>query len=163
MYRYDEIRNLYVERLGFVWMEDSTAAMTRASVKTKIKHFAKGDLEHATEMLSALWGTANGDKEVEAHPGPLADIGMERVEEYEEICPSEDYRSPTRDPAYLASANVALIKSVRKGVFFDRRYWARHSKAGDMLKPVYFSSTTMKCMMERLNECASNSFRRYVS
>jgi hypothetical protein len=38
---------------------------------------------------------------------------------------------------------VALIKSVRRGIFFDRKYWARYSKTGDGFKPVHFSSIIM--------------------
>ena len=50
---------------------------------------------------------------------------------------------------------VALIKSIRKGVFFDRKYWARHSKAGDVLKPVYLSSTIMADKSQQVSKCAS--------
>ena len=52
---------------------------------------------------------------------------------------------------------TALIKSIRKGVFFDRKYWARHSKVGDVLKPVYFSSIIMGDKTQQVNGCASNS------
>ena len=38
----------------------------RASVEEKIKSFAKGDLEHATETFSALWEIANDDGDVKA-------------------------------------------------------------------------------------------------
>jgi hypothetical protein len=128
-------------------MEDSTAEKTRASVKTKIKTFAKGDLEHATETLSALWEIANRDKGVTAHldspPGPMKSAG-------------NIYCSP-QGPYSLA--DEALIKSIRRGVFFDRMYWTRHSKAGDMLKPIYFSSATMNTRTRQLNECVSGSFR----
>jgi len=48
---------------------------------------------------------------------------------------------------------IAVIKSIRKGVFFDRKYWARHSKAGDVLKPVYFSSTIMNDETQQVNKC----------
>jgi len=33
-----------------------------------------------------------------------------------------------------------MIKSIKRGVFFDQKYWARHSKDGHVLKPIYFSS-----------------------
>ena len=55
---------------------------------------------------------------------------------------------------------MALINSIRKGVFFDRKYWARYSKAGDVLKPVYFSSTIMGDKSQQLNKCASTFDRR---
>ena len=46
-----------IGRLDSVWMEDSTTEITRASVDERIE----GDLGHAAEMLSALWGIANED------------------------------------------------------------------------------------------------------
>ena len=50
---------------------------------------------------------------------------------------------------------IALIKSIRNGVLFDRKYWARHSRTGDALKPVYFSSIIMGDKVQQLNSCAS--------
>ena len=50
---------------------------------------------------------------------------------------------------------IALIRSIRNGIFFDRKYWARHSRDGDILKPVYFSSTIMDDKVQQLSECAS--------
>jgi len=52
---------------------------------------------------------------------------------------------------------IALIKSIRSGVLFDRKYWARHSKAGDAFKPVYFSSIVMSDKAQELNGRTSKS------
>jgi len=57
---------------------------------------------------------------------------------------------------------IALIKSIRNGVFFDRKYWARYSKTGDVLKPVYFSSIVMEDKAQQLNNCASKFTHRYT-
>jgi hypothetical protein len=35
----------------------------------------------------------------------------------------------------------AIVKSIREGVFFDRKCWVRCSKSRDVLKALYFSST----------------------
>ena len=64
--RYDEIRGLYIDQLASVWMNNSTMETTRASFEKKIDSFAKGELEHATEMLSTLWGIINKDGEIKA-------------------------------------------------------------------------------------------------
>jgi len=50
---------------------------------------------------------------------------------------------------------IALMNSIGKGVFFDRKYWVRHSNAGGVLKPIYFSSTIMGDKVQQLNNCAS--------
>jgi hypothetical protein len=65
-YRYDEVRTPYVEQLAFLWMEDSTTEIIRASVDKKIDKFAKGDLRHATPTLATLWEIANREGDVEA-------------------------------------------------------------------------------------------------
>ena len=64
--RHDEIRNLYIQQLAYVWVEDSTSEMTRASVEKKIDSFVEEGLEHATETLSALWEIVNKDGDIEA-------------------------------------------------------------------------------------------------
>lgn len=58
-------------------------------------------------------------------------------------------------PKHWESVKTALIKSIREGVFFDRKYWAKHSKTGDALKPVYLSSTIMSDKSQQLNKCTS--------
>ena len=45
-------------------------------------------------------------------------------------------------------------------MFFDRKYWARHSKAGDVLKPIYFSSVIMEDKSPQLNKRESESCHR---
>ena len=67
--RYAEIRNLYVDQLAHVWVGDSADA-TRVRVEKKIDSFVEGDLEHATEMLSALWKIANKDGNITAPSNP---------------------------------------------------------------------------------------------
>ena len=52
---------------------------------------------------------------------------------------------------------TALIKSIREGVLFDRKYWGRCSKTGDNLKPIYFSSIIMSDKVEQLKDCTSES------
>lgn len=68
---------------------------------------------------------------------------------------SHHQTAPATGPVRWASVKIALIKSIRNGVFFDRKYWARHSKTGDVLKPVYFSSIIMDDKAQQLNNGAS--------
>ena len=66
---------------------------------------------------------------------------------------SHNQSSQVASPVHWASVKIALIKSIRNGVFFDRKYWTRHSKTGDVLKPVYFSSVIMGDKVQQLNNC----------
>ena len=58
-------------------------------------------------------------------------------------------------PAHWTAVKIALIKSIGKGVFFDRKYWARHSNPRGVFKPVYFSSIIMGDRVQQLNGCES--------
>ena len=49
-------------------MEDSTTEVTRAGVNKKIDSFVEGDLDHATEILSALWEIANKGDDITVVP-----------------------------------------------------------------------------------------------
>ena len=47
-----------------------------------------------------------------------------------------------------------MVKSIKHGVFFDQKYWTRHSKDARVLEPIYFSSlitgnTLRKCASTR--------------
>jgi len=57
-------------------------------------------------------------------------------------------------PPHPAAVEAALIESIRNGIFFDRKYWARYSADVNLLRPVYFSSRIMGDKAQRLRECA---------
>jgi len=59
--------------------------------------------------------------------------------------------SPVIGPAHWTSVKIALIKSIRTGVLFDRKYWVRHSKTGNVLRPIYFSSIVLGDKTQELN------------
>ena len=48
---------------------------------------------------------------------------------------------------------IALIKSIREGVFFDRKYWVRHSRTARVLRPLYISSIVVGKNMSHINGC----------
>ena len=75
---------------------------------------------------------------------------------------SHNQATQVTSPTHWASVKVALIKSIREGVLFDRKYWARHSKTGDALKPVYFSNVIMGDKVQQLNNCTSKFGYRFA-
>ena len=62
--RYDEVRNLYIQQLAFVWLEDSTEGATRASVNNQIDIVAQGGLAHGREVVFELFKVANEDEDI---------------------------------------------------------------------------------------------------
>ena len=134
-------------------MEDSTTEVTRASVERKIDSYVEGDLEHATEVVSALWEIVNKDGEITAPESTPSSVSSFLVcppsLRYAEVLKSNNQAAQLTGPA--DSVKTALIKSIRKGVLFDRKYWVRHSRTGGALKPVYFSSIVMSDKLQQLN------------
>ena len=73
--RYDEIRSLYIDQLTSVWVNNSMTEEIRASFRNKVNSFTQGELKHATEMLSTLWGVINRDGEIKA-PSNTSQLGV---------------------------------------------------------------------------------------
>jgi len=144
-------------------MEDSTAETTGASVDKKIDSFVGDGLNHATGILSALWEIANDDSIIIRTPAssssPVSRFHFCLLLRSIREC-SLHQTMQISSPAHWTYVKTALIKSIRKGVFFDRKYWARHLKTGDVLKPVYFSSTIMGDKSQQLKERALKFWTR---
>ena len=78
-HRYDEMTSLYVNQLASARMNDSTAETIRVSFNKNMDSFAKGELEHAKEMLSALWEIINSDGEIEAPSNTPSTVSPSRL------------------------------------------------------------------------------------
>jgi hypothetical protein len=65
---------MYAEHLVSVWMKNSTAKMTRVGVEEKIRLFVTGDLEYATDALSAVWEIASKDGEIPTRESTLPSV-----------------------------------------------------------------------------------------
>ena len=105
--RHEDIRNLYVNHLAYIWMEDSTTEATRISVAEKVDSFAEGELEHAKEILSALWEIANKDTDVKPQEETSSTVSPFR------------FYSPCHS-AYLASPDPSGHESCPLGRCEDR-------------------------------------------
>ena len=58
---------------------------------------------------------------------------------------------PSPRPANWGCVKTALIKSVREGVFVDRKYWTRRSRGRKVLQPVYLSSIVAGKSLTRID------------
>jgi hypothetical protein len=158
--RYAEIRDLYVGQLAHAWVTDSTEA-TRTNVEKKIDSFGEGDLEHATEMLASLWKIANKDGNVAAPQNAIPAVSPLFPRAAQGFLTLGNQPVQVKSPAHWTCVKIALIQSIRTGVFFDRKYWARHLKTGDVLKPIYFSNMIMSDKATQLNKCKSGFAGEY--
>jgi len=152
------MRSLYVGQLASVWINDSTTEKTRTNFNKKIDRFVKGELEHASEMLSVLLEIVSRDGDINAPSGARPAVSPFQpclLRCCAGMLTSYNQTTQVKRPAHWAVVKVALIKSIRTGVFFDRKYWTRNFKSGDVLKPVHFSSMIMGDKTQQLSDCAS--------
>ena len=75
-------------------MEDSTTEKTRASINKKIDNFTEEGLEHAAEMLSALWEVANKDGDVKAPVNTSSAVSLFRFYLLHLSCGGTHFTSP---------------------------------------------------------------------
>ena len=145
-FRHDEIRDTYIKQLAFTWIEDSTTGVACTRVKKKLEDFAGEEFGHATEIGFALLKVANEDGDVTSPADDPLAVSLTKFYLLLGMilsAPTPQYQIPVKSPAYWAFVKAALARSIHNGIFFDKKYWARHSKAGDVLKPIYFSGTVM--------------------
>lgn len=129
--QYDELKSIYSQQLAYTLAEHPSEGFL-TNMGGKIESFIKGDIGHATEVVSALWVVLNSDEVIKTpNTPPLATQG--------------------KSPSNWGAVRLALVKSIRTGIFFDRKYWARRSSNGDVLVPIYFSSTVMNNKAPQLN------------
>lgn len=110
-------------------------------------HF-RGELEHTADTLSLLWQTANqvGGNTTTSDSKPSVRLLLI----YPGVGANSDFRQPKHisSPVGWNNLQTAMMKSIREGVFFDRKYWARHSRNGNGLKAVYVSSIIIDSGLE---------------
>ena len=133
IYRYEEIRNIQVKHLLSVWLsgieEESNAV--RKGLEEKIDGYAAGELKHAADAISCIWEISN--KEDLVLPGSPSSASH-----------SNKNSSISTGVVEFAgcSMRLPLIRSIREGSLFDRKYWARKSREG-LIGPIYFSSAVV--------------------
>ncbi|KAF9645603.1 hypothetical protein BDM02DRAFT_3189560 [Thelephora ganbajun] len=120
--RYDDIKMACVTQLVSALRNDTAEKATWMKFCEVIDCHFKGDLHHVTDTLSLLWRTVNKDDDITTTSNSTS--------------PFMHINSPASRNALL----TAMVRSIREGVFFDQKYWTRHSRKGSTLKPVYFSS-----------------------
>ncbi|KAF9778365.1 hypothetical protein BJ322DRAFT_1214739 [Thelephora terrestris] len=123
--KYEDVRTLHVNHLVSVLLhaDENSAGLLYEKIDEKVDCYASGSLDHAADAITQLWKLSKGG---ECSPPVPPD----------EVPPME----PISSPANWMRVEVALIKSIRQGIFFDRKYWARHSKTATQPRPIYISS-----------------------
>ena len=122
-------------------------------IDEKVDSYANGDLDHAVNAVTLLWKLSKGDK----RSPPLSPVATNSVSQ-----PSLTAHPPAhrqgQHPPYPAkwtrrSIRMAFIKSIREGIFFDRKYWTRNSKTSRALRPLHISSIVASEYLSHIDDC----------
>jgi hypothetical protein len=123
--RYPELRELELRQLARVLLS-SESDPTLGVLKTKIKNYADGQLQHAEHVLPALYELMENDEPVKEAPLPEP--------------ASSNQKFPGIDGDGLKKA---LTSSLTSGTFLDSQFYAAESRSSTGLlkiRPIYFCS-----------------------
>jgi hypothetical protein len=107
-------------------------------IDEKVDNYANGDLDHAVDGIIHLWKLSKGD----GRSSPVFLVTTNSVSQPSFTTNPSLHRQglPTPGPASRRPVEIALIKSIREGIFFDRKCWTRDLKTARDLRPLYISS-----------------------
>lgn len=122
---YPQILGMHIENLASILTEVDSGEV-QDQLDERLQAFSEGEIDHASDAFSSLWMrlTQNGGGETPCET-------RSRVQ-------SEALSSTVSPPL-----SIALIKSMRKGSFCDRRYMAKREDTGKWRSPVYISSVVL--------------------
>jgi hypothetical protein len=124
--RHPELRELELKQLARVLLSDDSSP-TLVALKTKIKSYADGQLQHAEHIFPAIYELMESDGPIEETPLPLPVSSNQQVAGVD-----------------WDGLKNALTTSLTSGTFLDSQFYAaesRSSTGSPKLRPVYFCST----------------------
>ena len=138
--RYPELRELEVRQLARSLLSVDSAT-TMQSLQKGIESYTRGQLPHATHVISTIYEFMESDYSVAAAEIPLP------------VATSSNKQTPSRDWAGLKKA---LISSLTSGTFLDSQFYAVESKSSSglpKLRPIYFCSMVDDSIVSGLITC----------
>lgn len=129
--RYSEIRTMQVAHLVYVWLsrEGKESKAVREKFEEKIDGYSAGKLDHAADVMLCIWEMSNKKDERPASSNPSTSSSIKTVLSGDAGPMGRNIRS-------------ALVKSMKEGHLFDRKYWTKRSREGEV-EPTYFSSAAI--------------------
>ena len=138
--RYKNIETMQAEHLvSVVSSADKDSAKKLCDrVDEKVDSYANGDLDRAVDAITLLWKLSKGG----GQSSPTSPVVINSVSQPSLATNPSTHRQVqiTPDLANRRPVEIALIRSIREGTFFDRKCWARNSKTARGLRPLYISS-----------------------
>ena len=145
---YPEILGMHVENLASVLIR-ANSEETQNQLDERLQAFAAGEIDHASEAFSSLWrvlAQSESSESIRPHSDAVRPSCLCQWFILMHVWQSGS--PPSVDSPLL---NAALIKSIRQGLFCDRKYLARLEDTGKRRAPVYVSSTVLQSVEHKLN------------
>jgi len=142
---------MHVENLASLLTEVDSGEL-QDQLNGRLQAFAEGEIDHASEAFSSLWRilTHSGGGETSRDIRRNSVLFLEGQSLPTSVSQSWGSQLPAAGPTPL---KVALIKSIRKGSFCDRKYPVKRNNTGNWRTPVYISSIVLGDIEPTLNTC----------
>ena len=133
--RYPEIADLHVGNLASVLLSPNSQDI-QERLNQKLRSFANGEIPHAADAFSALFGILARHRPSDIPP----DADKAKIQA-ESKC-SWVIGGNREAPPHRKFMNIALIRSMHHGSFLDMKYRVRQKQAGaDKFTTIYLSSS----------------------
>ena len=142
--RYPEMIDLHAGNLASALLAPDSQD-TRERFDKKLRSFADGEIPHAADALSALFGIL-----ARYHPPdtPGIDNGNPKAKSTCTWAAGGNHNIPP----HRKSMNIALIRSMHHGSFLDVGYRVRKTRIGaDQFTPIYLSSSIFQDVRPKLD------------
>ena len=120
-------------------------------VDEKVESFANGNLDRAVDAITLLWKLSK-----EGRRSSSFSLAATKSASQPSLTTNPSIQQqvqPTPSPANRGPVKIALIRSIREGTFFDRKYRVRNSKSARALRPLYISSIATGECLSHINRC----------
>jgi len=151
-YRYPEMIELHAGNLALALLAQNSQD-TQERLDKKLRSFADGEIPHAADAFSALFGILASYRPSDAPPGtedanPRAELKCTWVA-----------GGNCNIPPHRKSMNIALIRSMHHGSFLDVAYRVRKRRVGaDQFTSIYLSSSIFQDIRPKLDARWSHPF-----
>lgn len=134
---------MQVNHLFSVWSSGSVeeSKALQKELDKKIDSYAAGELKHAAEVMSSIWGLS---RKKEAIPSTSP------------IDSKEEYLMSLEQEQRERNVRTSLINSIQGKPLLHRRYWARRSQGGTAC-PIYFPSAVPSSTLSQIATCESKN------
>ena len=145
--RYSEMIDLHTGNLASALLSPNSQDI-RERLNKKLRSFADGEIPHAADALSALFGILYRCRISNKSPG----INNENPRT-ESKC-TWAAGGNRNIPLHRKSMNIALIRSMQRGTLLDMVYRVRKNQVGvDQFVPIHLSSSIFRDIRSELDAC----------